>query len=119
MALIEELILGAGEIAVLGFELFALLVMICTGVKGAFGEIKGDKHVALNMLKGFSIGLSFLLGAEILKTVALEDATDLMMGGVVIMRVALSILIHWEMNQEQHEQESEMNFELCEKNKRL
>ena len=31
-----------------------------------------------------------------------------MVGGVIVMRVALSILIHWEMKQEQHERELEM-----------
>ena len=60
-------------------------------------------------MKGFSTGLSFLLGAEILKTIALEEVSELMMvGGVIAMRVALSILIHWEMKQEQHERELEM-----------
>ena len=63
----------------------------------------------MDLLKGFSTGLSFLLGAEILKTIALEEVSELMMvGGVIVMRVALSILIHWEMKQEQHERELEM-----------
>ena len=112
MVFIEEFILGVGEIAILAFEFVALVVMICTGVKGAIGEIKRDSNVALDMLRGFSIGLSFLLGAEILKTVALEDATDLMMvGGVVVMRVALSILIHWEMNHEKNEHDNGSSIE--------
>ena len=98
----KELIVKGGEVAVLFFELLALIMIIYAGCKK-------DDNVALDLLKGFSTGLSFLLGAEILKTIALEEVSELMMvGGVIAMRVALSILIHWEMKQEQHEREMEL-----------
>lgn len=105
MHILKEIILVGGEFAVLLFELLALIMVIFTGVKGIVYLFKKDGNVALFLLKGFSTGLSFLLGAEILKTVALEDISELMMvGGIVLMRVALSILIHWEMKQEkQHD----------------
>ncbi|MCH1942361.1 DUF1622 domain-containing protein [Holdemania massiliensis] len=105
----KELIVKGGEVAVLFFELLALIMIIYAGCKGAISLFKKDDNVALDLLKGFSTGLSFLLGAEILKTIALEEVSELMMvGGVIAMRVALSILIHWEMKQEQHEREMEL-----------
>ena len=106
MLQLKEFILKGGEVAVLFFELLALVMIIYAGCKGAISLFKKDDNVAL---EGFSTGLSFLLGAEILKTIALEEVSELMMvGGVIVMRVALSILIHWEMKQEQHERELEM-----------
>ena len=109
MMQLKEFILKGGEVAVLFFELLALIMIIYAGCKGAISLFKKDDSVALDLLKGFSTGLSFLLGAEILKTIALEEVSELMMvGGVIAMRVALSILIHWEMKQEQHERELEM-----------
>lgn len=109
MMILEDLILHGGEFAVLLFELLALIMIIYAGGKGAISLFKKDDNVALDLLKGFSTGLSFLLGAEILKTIALEEAVELLMvGGVIAMRVALSILIHWEMKQEQHERELEL-----------
>ena len=109
MIQLKEFILKGGEVAVLFFELLALIIIIYAGCKGAISLFKKEDNVALDLLKGFSTGLSFLLGAEILKTIALEEVSELMMvGGVIVMRVALSILIHWEMKQEQHERELEM-----------
>ena len=109
MLQLKEFILKGGEVAVLFFELLALVMSIYAGCKGAISLFKKDDNVALDLLKGFSTGPSFLLGAEILKTIALEEVSELMMvGGVIVMRVALSILIHWEMKQEQHERELEM-----------
>ena len=103
MMQLKEFILRGGEVAVLFFELLALIMIIYAGCKGAISLFKKDDNVALDLLKGFLTGLSFLLGAEILKTTALEEVSELMMvGGVIVMRVALSNLIPWEMKQEQH-----------------
>ena len=109
MEILQELLFQGGEIAVLLFELMALVMIVITGAKGFLSLLRRDgNNVALMLLQGFSIGLSFLLGAEILKTIVLEDVRELLIvGGVVVMRVALSILIHWEMKQEQREQELE------------
>lgn len=108
MEILEKILLISGEISVLLFELLALIMIIYSGFKGIFSLFKHDDNVALGLLKGFSTGLSFLLGAEILKTIALQDVNELVMvGGVILMRVALSILIHWEMHQEEKEKQLE------------
>ena len=73
----KELIVKGGEVAVLFFELLALIMIIYAGCKGAISLFKKDDNVALDLLKGFSTGLSFLLGAEILKTIALEEVSEL------------------------------------------
>ena len=109
MMQLKEFILKGGEVAVLFFELLALIMIIYAGCKGAISLFKKDDNVALDLCQGLSPGLSFLGGSAILNTVALEEVSELMMvGGVIAMRVALSILIHWEMKQEQHERELEM-----------
>ncbi len=109
MQILQEIIFQGGEIAVLLFELLALIMVVFAGCKGILSLFHHDEdNVALALLKGFSIGLSFLLGAEILKTIVLQEVSELLMvGGVIIMRVALSVLIHWEMKQEQKERELE------------
>lgn len=94
------------EFAVVAFELIALVLLVIDGVKGLLCVIKHDKEISLELLKGFSESLTFLLGAEILKTVVLGDVKDLLMvGGVTLVRVILSVLIHWEMGLEHKEME--------------
>lgn len=108
MKILQEIIFSGGEITVLLFELLALIMITFAGCKGILSLFRHEDNVALMLLKGFSTGLSFLLGAEILKTIVLQEVSELVMvGGVIAMRVALSILIHWEMKQEQKEREME------------
>ena len=99
--ILHEMILGSAEIIALLFEVVALIVMIITGIKAVINLIKKEKGFSLELMHGFSNVLSLLLGAEILKTIAPQVAMDiLMIGGVIIMRVSLAVLIHWEMEQE-------------------
>ena len=100
-------VLEAGvEFAVVAFEMIALVLLVIDGVKGIIHVIKHDEDISLDLLKGFSEGLTFLLGAEILKTVVLGDHMDLLMvAGVTLVRVILSVLIHWEMSLEHKEME--------------
>ena len=101
MHILHELILGSAEVIALLFEVVALIVMIVTGVKAVINLIKKNKGFSLELMQGFSNVLSLLLGAEILKTIAPQVAMDIVMiGGVIIMRVSLAVLIHWEMEQE-------------------
>lgn len=103
MEMLEELLIEVSEYAALIFNYVALALCIYFGVKGIIALFK-KQNVALVLLKGFSEGLTFLLGAEILHTIVLKDAKSLLVvAGVTAVRVVLSILIHWEMHQEAHE----------------
>lgn len=105
---LEEILFQIGEFSKLMFEFLAIAMIIYSGFKGVVSLFRHEDNVALGLLKGFSTGLSFLLGAEILKTIILLDVNELLMvGGIIVMRVALSILIHWEMKQEEKEKELE------------
>lgn len=105
---LEELLFKIGEYSKLTFEFLAIAMIIYAGLKGVISLYKREDNVALGLLKGFSTGLSFLLGAEIVKTIILLDTNELLMvGGIILMRVALSVLIHWEMKQEEKEKKLE------------
>ena len=50
------------------------------------------------MADGLATGLEFKLGAEILKTLLVEDIDELLvLGAVFILRALMSILIHFEL----------------------
>ena len=50
------------------------------------------------------MALSFKLGGEILRTVVVRDMSEIMqVGAIIILRAALTFLIHWEIkNEEQY-----------------
>lgn len=85
-------------------ELLGVLVL-CISVVRAFwhyvrGLVKPDTHpnVKFELANGMATALEFLMAGEILKTALVEKMEDfLMLGVVIVLRVALSLLIHFEM----------------------
>ncbi len=56
-----------------------------------------DDNVKLEFAKALALGLEFKLGGEILKTLMIRTIDELViLGSIVILRVALTFVIHWE-----------------------
>ncbi|MEG2328677.1 DUF1622 domain-containing protein [Anaerorhabdus sp.] len=88
--------------AILFFEFIGVIILIISGIKGLINYINKNPKTRLDLAKGMAMGLEFKLGSEILRTVIAQDVNDLIITGfVVILRAALTFLIHWEIkNQE-------------------
>ena len=100
------------------FELVGAIIiivgaLICT-IKYVKSIIK-NKKVPLKMMLAnqLALGLEFMIAAEILKTIITTNRSKeelLMLGAIVALRAALSILIHWELkNEEKREEVNEKN----------
>lgn len=58
-------------------------------------------HPQEALAEGLATGLEFLLGAEILKTLAVPGLQELLaLGAIILLRVVLSLLIWFELQQE-------------------
>lgn len=94
---------------------FAPLVIHFLEITGiiiiAYGSIKAiwffilskfdlDNHaVKLTLGEAMSLALEFKLGAEIIKTVIVRDLNELfILGFVVVLRIVLTFVIHWEID---------------------
>lgn len=56
-----------------------------------------DENIKVMLAKALAVGLEFKLGAEILKTVMVQTLDEVaMLGAIVILRVILTYVIHWE-----------------------
>ena len=88
-------------------ELMGLTVIAVTAVKAFYSWIKKDPKTRLNLAEGLAMALEFKLGGEILRTVVARDMSDIIqVGAIIILRAALTFLIHWEIkNEEEHEKE--------------
>ncbi len=96
------------NIAMLIFEFMGFGVIFVSVVKGFFNYLRKTPRTKLELAEGFAMGLELLLGGEILKTVAFQELEDILfVGGIIALRMALTLLLHWEMKQEREDEERE------------
>ena len=54
-------------------------------------------NIRLDLARSLALGLEFKLGGEILRTVIARDLREMAsVGAIILLRAALSFLIHWE-----------------------
>ena len=96
------------EIVILAFEVIGLGVVIVTGIKALISCFQKQAETKLILGEGFSLALAFLLGGELLRTVIYQDLMEIaIVGGIIVLRVALVVLLHWERKNEKKEQAEE------------
>ena len=84
------------------FELVGVIVLIVAGVRGVVNYIRHDPMVRLNLAKGMALCLEFKLGSEILRTVIVREFKEVgLVGAIILLRAALTVLIHWEIKNEE------------------
>ncbi len=109
LEVLEHLLHYVVETAIVCFEFMGVLVIVLTGLKGIWGFFKKDSHLRLNLVMGMALGLEFTLGSEILHTIVARGFAEIAtVAAIVVLRVALTILIHWEIKAEKAEEEEEL-----------
>ena len=97
MEWMHNALMAIGNAAIILFELIGVLVLIVTGIQGVIHYIKRDPLTRLKLAEGMAMGLEFRLGSEILRTVVVRDLSEiLIVGAIILLRAALTFLIHWE-----------------------
>lgn len=97
----------ACEAGTLMFEFIGVIILVLAGVVGVVNFIKKSPFTRLELAKGMAIGLEFMMGGEILRTVGVTRWQDIaMVGGIILLRVALAFIIHWEIKTEEKECEA-------------
>ena len=81
------------------------IIVICVGAIRDFVEYFTHKaNIKLDLAESLALGLEFMLGGEILRTVLAHDFKDIaIVGCIIVLRVALTVLIHWESSHMKHE----------------
>ena len=109
LEVLEHLLHYVVETAIVCFEFMGVLVIVLTGLKGIWGFFKKDSHLRLNLVMGMALGLEFTLGSEILHTIVARGFAEIAtVAAIVVLRVALTMLIHWEIKAEKAEEEEEL-----------
>lgn len=98
----EELV----EFCVIILEFIGLAVLMWSALKSVWGLFCRDPHVRLSLAEGIALALEFKLGSEVLRTVIVRQTSELViLGSIILMRAALTFLIHWEIKNERIIQE--------------
>jgi uncharacterized membrane protein len=101
---LHHLLYSIDEFTILIFEFMGVGVLIVSGLRGIIGYFLKHPLTRLNLAKGMAMGLEFKLGSEILRTVVVRDMKEILtIAGIIALRAALTLLIHWEIkNEEAH-----------------
>lgn len=95
------------EIAILIFEFIGVSIIIVSGIRGFYNYIRRSPETKLILAKGLAMGLEFKMGSEILRTVVVREWTEIAtVAGIIILRAALTFLIHWEIKEEEQDEKS-------------
>ena len=96
----------AVEIGVILFEMTGIIAMLITAVKAIYSYATKNPETHHILAKGMSMGLSFLLGGELLHTVTAHSFADIgLVACIFLVRAAITYLLHWETQHEHHDED--------------
>ncbi|WP_325214125.1 DUF1622 domain-containing protein [Oscillibacter sp.] len=99
---IEDVFQLVVQYGVLLLECAGVAVLLVTAVKSMIGCVRHTPHIRLYLAQGISLALEFKLGGEVLRTVLVRELSELMvLGLVILLRGALTFIIHWEIKTEE------------------
>lgn len=101
-----HIIEGAFEIfvqyGILFLECAGVIVLLTTAAKAIYTWAWKKGPVQLDLAKGIALALEFKLGGEVLRTVIVREQSELIiLGAIILLRGALTFLIHWEIKGEE------------------
>ena len=85
-------------------EIIAIIVILISVGTAFFFYIRNlftpdERDVKIDLMSGMGLGLEFAMAAEILKTLEYHNLESiLLLGGVILIRVILALMIHYELN---------------------
>jgi len=104
------------RIAILLCDMVGVIVLMSTVMKSTYHYFHRDKHIKLILAQGIALALEFKLAGEVLRTVTVRDWNELViLGTIIVLRGAITLLIHWEIKAEKNEQAQELQLEAQEK----
>ena len=99
---LEDIVHFAAQIGITLTEMAGIAILLITVVKAIIGYFRKNEHLRLDLAEGIALALEFKLGGEVLRTVIVREWTELLiLGAIIALRGALTLLIHWEISVEE------------------
>lgn len=101
MEMAEKVFLTAMEIVIKGLELCGVIIIVLSAVQSFIGYFQHKSGLRLAFAQSMATALEFKLAGEILRTVVVRKWEELVLvGAIILLRAALTFLIHWEIKNE-------------------
>ena len=108
---LEDIVHFAAKIGIAATELAGIAILLITVGKSIIGYFRRDEHIRLDLAEGIALALEFKLGGEVLRTVIVREWTELLiLGAIIALRGALTLLIHWEISVEEKREKQLMEL---------
>ena len=102
--MIEDHFIDIINYIIIAFEVVGVGVLVVYAVRAFFAVFKNTYKCKQLLSTGITTALSFLLGGEVLKTIVAPDWNDIgMTCAILLMRAAVTLLLHWEHQHEEPE----------------
>lgn len=89
------------QYAILFIELIGVSVLLYTILRSVIGMFRKEPEIRLSLAQGIALSLEFKMGGELLRTVIVREWKELLiLGAVILLRAALTFLLHWEIKEE-------------------
>ena len=90
------------QYGILFMELVGVVVLLVTALQSLYTWGVKHQRTHLKLAQGIALALEFKLGSEVLRTVIVRERSELiMLGLIILLRGALTFLIHWEIKGEE------------------
>ncbi len=104
---LEDIVHFAAQIGITLTEMAGIAILLITVVKAIIGYFRKNEHLRLDLAEGIALALEFKLGGEVLRTVIVREWTELLiLGAIIALRGALTLLIHWEISVEEKREQA-------------
>lgn len=92
-------------------EFIGSVIIVGGAIRAVVNLLRGNReNLRLHLGEAIALALEFKLGSEVLRTVVVRDMSELLVAGaIVVLRAAMTFLIHWEIKNEKaesHEKQS-------------
>ena len=106
---LHEVLVTLVNLSVVLLEFIGVGVIVVAALQGIYNYVRRDPLTRLKLAKGMAMGLEFKLGSEILRTVVVREFTEIgLVAAIIVLRAALTFLIHWEIKTEESQMEQEL-----------
>lgn len=106
--ILEAILRYVVEICTICLEFAGMIVLVSTAFICFVMWLRRDReNIRLDLAQGIALALEFKMGGEVLRTVVVREWGELViLGAIIILRAALTFLIHWEIENEKKEMEN-------------
>lgn len=93
-------------------EFISIVIVLSSAFIAFYKVIKKGLSAKIYLLNGLSLGLTFKLGSEILRTITVNNMEEILqIAALIAIKCAMTLLINWELNEKKIEIHTNKNHD--------